>query len=156
MTVKMSERVPRACPVCGAHSLTPAGETSALLAVCDVLVVKALEKLGRRIVRAAPRSAGRFRVMNGRPWHIAHTIWRPTEPEVKRALQGAWDVVPALLVNHSTQPVTPTQVTAMLDWYTRDLAITGTEHTFGELMYRFQDRLGLPVYVKGEDHVYST
>lgn len=144
------QHLPRACPVCGAHSLTPAGETSALLAVCDVLVVKALEKLGRRIVRAAPRSAGRFRVMNGRPWHIAHTIWRPQESEVKRALQGAWDVVPAMLTNHSTQPVTPEQVTAMLDEYTRDLAITATAHSFDELLYRFHDRLGLPVYDKRE------
>lgn len=135
--------VPTPCPVCGAYSLDPAGTSSALLAVCDVLTVKALESMGKYIVRA---ERSRFRVLGSRPFYVAHTLWRPTDQIVSKALRGAWDVVPALLDTHGCCGVTSVQVTRMLDEYVHDLAITGTPHTLGDLQYRFEDRLGLPVY----------
>jgi hypothetical protein len=137
--------LPSPCPVCGAYSLAPDGQQSALLAVCDVLVIKALEKMGNYIVRA---DRSRFRVIAQKPVHLAHTIWQPTDDIVSRATRGAWDVVPALLDMHGCCDVTSVQVTGMLNAYVHDLAITGTPHTLRELMYRFETQLGLPVFYR--------
>lgn len=140
--------IPAQCPVCGAYSLTPEGQASRLLAVCHVLVIKALEKLGHYIVRA---ERCRFRVMGTRPWYLAHTIWQPEEVVVIKALREAWDVVPAMLDSYGCCDVTSRQITAMLDRYVKDLAITGTPHSLKELAYRFESQLGLPVYLRTED-----
>lgn len=135
---------PTPCPLCGAYSLTPDTRASTLLAVCDVLVVKALEKVGARIVRA---ERSRFRALGSRPKHVAHTLWpSPSDAEVDKALRGAWDVVPPLLDTHGCCGITAVQVTAMLDEYVHDLVLTGSEHGLGDLSYRFQSRLGLPVH----------
>lgn len=135
--------IPVACPVCGAYSMTHDGEQAALLAVCDVLVVKALETMGKWIVRA---ERSRYRAKGTRPWHECHTLWQPTDDVVDKALRGAWDVVPAMLYVHGCCDVTPRQVTAVLDSYVHDLVITGTPHRVEELAYRFRARLGLPVW----------
>jgi hypothetical protein len=137
--------LPSECPVCGAFSLAPEGSSSALLAVADVLVYKALETMGKWIVRA---DRSRFRTMGTRPWHIAHTLWQPSDDTVTKALKGAWDVVPALMDGHGCCDVTSRQVTAMLDSYVHDLVITGTPHDLPQLAYRFTETLGLPVYLK--------
>lgn len=138
------------CPVCGAYSLTNDGQASALLAVCDVLVVKALEHMGKWIVRADRR---RFRGLGTRPYFVAHTMWQPDEAMVTKALRGAWDVVPAMLDVHGCCDVTSLQVTTMLDDYVHDLVITGTPHSITELYYRFECRLGLPVYLRSPEVV---
>lgn len=135
--------IPTRCPVCGAYSLAPDVETSALLAVCDVLTVKALEKLGNYIIRA---SRERFRLIGTRPLHTAHTLWRASDDMTSKALKGAWDVVPVLLDVHGCCDVTSVQVVEMLDQYVHDLAITGVPHTLADLEYRFTSRLGLPVF----------
>lgn len=142
--------IPSACPVCGAYSLAPEGESSALLAVCDVLVLKALETMGKWIVRA---DRSRFRTLGTRPFFVAHTLWQPEEITVTKALRGAWDVVPALMDGHGCCEVTSRQVTAMLDSYVHDLVITGTLHTLPELAYRFTNSLGLPVYLRTTEAV---
>lgn len=136
--------IPAPCPVCGAYSITQDTQASALLAVCDVLVVKALETMGKWIVRA---DRSRFRQKGTRPWYEAHTIWQPEEIVVCKALKGAWDVVPAMLSTYGCCEVTPRQVTDMLDSYVRDLCITGTLHSIKELHYRFENELGLPVFL---------
>ncbi len=130
--------IPGPCPVCGGVTLAPATQRSTLLAVCDVLVLKALEKLGNYLVRA---ERSRFRVLG--------TLWPASDALVDKALKGAWDVVPALLDVHGCCDVTHIQVTRMLDGYVHDLAVAGKPHTVhgeGGLMYRFETRLGLPVY----------
>ena len=145
------------CPVCGASKFDSA---SALLAVCDVLVIKALENLGKKIVRyrAAEEAAqdtsvrwaegrSRNRLLGKRPWYVAHTIFRPSDEDVCRALKDAWDVVTPLWQTYGCCEVTPQQVTEMLDEYVHDLAITSTTHHIMELAYRFRSRLGLPVYL---------
>jgi len=137
--------IPSVCPVCGAYSLAPEGDTSALLAVCDVLVLKALEAMGKWIVRI---ERSRHRALGTRPFYLAHTLWPPSDDIVTRALRGAWDVVPALLDGHGCCDVTSRQVTEMLDSYVHDLVITGTAHQLPELAYRFTNSLGLPVYSK--------
>ncbi|AWN07722.1 hypothetical protein HOT31_gp051 [Microbacterium phage Hendrix] len=145
-TPPAAKEMPSVCPVCGAYSLAPEGEMSALLAVCDVLVLKALEKMGNYIVRA---ERSRFRSLGTRPAYVAHTLWPVPDETVDKALRGAWEVVPALLDIHGCCDVTSIQVTKMLDEYVHDLVITGTAHSLlgpGGLMYRFKSQLGLPVY----------
>lgn len=141
----MSYDIPSRCPVCGAYSLAPDGASSALLAVCDVLVLKALETMGKWIVRA---DRSRYRSLGTRPYYLAHTLWQPGDETVSKALKSAWDVVPALLDGHGCCGVTSRQVAGMLDSYVHDLTVTGTTHTLPELAYRFTDHLGLPVYLK--------
>lgn len=139
-----SPRIPSACPVCGAYSLSPEADMSVLLAVCDVLVVKALEKMGNYIVRA---ERSRYQVMQGRSHTIAHTIWTPNELIVTKAIRGAWDVVPLLLETHGhCCDFDAAKVTHLLDVYVRDLAITASLHDIEELAYRLRSNLGLPVY----------
>lgn len=138
----MTAPIPSLCPVCGAYSLAPDVQASALLAVCDVLVVKALETMGKWIVRA---ERARFRTLGTHPFYVAHTFWPPDEAMVDKALKNAWDVVPAMLDTHGCCDVTTRQVTTMLDSYVHDLSITGTPHHINQLAYRFTDRLGLPI-----------
>lgn len=135
--------IPAACPVCGAYSLTQDQHASVMLAVCDVLVFKVLETVGKVIVRS---DRHRFRMKGTRPWFEMHTLWPPEEQHVTKALRGAWDVVPAMLASYGCCEVTPAQVTAMLDSYVHDLCITGTPHSIDQLRYRFLS-LGLPVYL---------
>lgn len=142
--------IPTECPVCGAYSLTQDDEASRLLAVCDVLTVKALELIGKRIVR---ENRARFLIWaaTNQPISEAHTHpdWQLNDHEVTKALKGAWDVVPALMDRHAgcceTQSV---EVMKMLDSYVHDLVITGHAHDIRELQYYFTSRLGLPVYLK--------
>lgn len=143
VTRSRAPHAPSACPACGAYSLAPTCQTSALLAVCDVLVVKALETLGKRIVR---EDRARFHLIHGYPIHLAHVVWTPDEAMVSRVLRGAWDVVPAMLDTYATE-IEPEAVQKMLDDYVRDLAVTGTEHNLLDLAYRFDEKLGIPVVV---------
>lgn len=136
-------KIPGQCPVCGAYSLAPERPVSTLLTVSDVLVYKALESMGKSILRS-PR--GRFQQFGSRPFHEAHTFWPANDALVDKVLRRAWDVVPALLDTHGCCGVTSLQVTRMLDDYVHDLAITGTPHSIEELSYRYSTRLGLPVY----------
>jgi len=108
-----------------------------LLAVCDVLTIKALESVGKRLVRT---DRSRFKVMQGRPYYLAHTIWTPDDSEVAKSLKGAWDVAKTLIERHS-EAYSATAVTVMLNEYVHDLCITGTPHSVDELAYRFQSRL---------------
>jgi hypothetical protein len=138
--------IPSVCPVCGARSLMPEQETVTLVAVCDVLVLKALERVGTFILRG---SRQRYDIVKSRPLSVIHTIWQADDDQTAKALRGAWDVVPALLDIHgSCCEVTALQVTDMLDDYVHDLVLTGTPHSLrgeGGLEYRFATRLGLPV-----------
>lgn len=140
--------LPAPCPCCGAYSLAHENQTTALLAVCDVLVMKALETMGKWILRAERK---RFNQFGDRPYHDAHTVWQPEDPVVSKALRGAWDVVPALMTTHGCCDITPVQVTEMLDSYVHDLVITGTNHHIEELAYRFNTRLGMPVHLYVEE-----
>ena len=129
------------CPCCGSYTTaTLASPASPLFAVCDVLVIKTLELVGKRIVRA---QRNRFQTLGSRPFHLAHTMWRPELKEVEKALRGAWDVVPALLDAHGCCNITARRTTDMLNAYVTDLLITGTPHESDSLRYRFETRLGI-------------
>lgn len=143
ITMTDDQRIPSACPVCGAYSLAPQQEISTLLTVSNVLVFKALEAMGKFIVRA---ERSRFKMLGNRPFHEAHTLWQAEDRTVDKALKNAWDVVPALLDVHGNAGVTPMQVTKMLDDYVHDLVVTGVPHSLEELAYRYEAKLGLPVF----------
>lgn len=136
-------KIPSKCPVCGAYSLAPDQQVSTLLTVSDVLVYKALEAMGKYIVRA---ERARFKLLGNRPFHEAHTLWQAADRTVDKALRNAWDVVPALLDVHGDAGVTAVQVTKTLDDYVHDLVVTGMPHSLEELAYRYEAKLGLPVY----------
>lgn len=131
-----------ACPVCGSNSIPDENLASSLLAVCDVLVVKALETMGKWIVRA---DRSRFGALGQRPFYLAHTLWQPDDSICSKALKGAWDVVPAMLDEHGCCGVTSLSVVGMLDAYVHDLVITGTPHHINHLYYRFDTYLKLPI-----------
>lgn len=145
------KEAPSVCPVCGAYSLAPEAKMSVLLAVCDVLVMKALEKMGNYIVRAQRR---RYNDLGDRPFHVAHTIWQVDDVIVSKALRGAWDVVPAVMSTYGAGLVDPVEesgkVVTALNQYVHDLVITGEAHNLEELAYRMHARLNLPVYVNHE------
>lgn len=140
------------CPVCGSYTGETLATASPLLAVCDVLVIRALEVTGKRIVRA---ERSRFRILGTKPMYVAHTIWRPTPDLVAKSLQNAWAVVPALLDSYGCCGVTPLKVTECLDKYATDLLITGTPHDVNELRYRFSTVLGIDVPAPQGYHVHA-
>jgi hypothetical protein len=122
------------CPACGAWSVPATADRAALLDVCDVLVLKALDALGRKIVRQ-PRS--RFKEFGGKPWHVAHIQWRPDPKDVDRTLDSAWDVLPALLTPRRADAlgVSAEVLTKCLDEYVRLLLERGLEHELRSLRY---------------------
>ena len=144
--VRVPADLPSVCPVCGAYSLQHEHGLSILLAVCDVLVMKALEKMGNYLVRA---ERSRYHQIQGKPAYVAHTLWPASDAIVDKALKGAWDVVPYVLNTHGALlGKDPETVTGTLDQYVHDLAVTGEHHSMEELAYRLRTYLDLPVYLK--------
>lgn len=136
--------IPTTCPACGAYSLTAADETSRLLLVCDVLVVKALERVGNRVLRS---QRSRFCELGrrGLPVHEAHTLWPTDQVMTTKALAVAWDVIGALLSSHDAMVVgvDPAAVTSAVDRYVRALVASGRRHEVGALAAALSDSLGL-------------
>lgn len=106
-------------------------DATALVAVVDVLVVKALESVGKRIVRA---DRSRFNALRGRPFHEAHMLWPTDIITVSKATKGAWDVVPALLDNHGCPGVESGRVVTLLDAYVSQVATHGVPHRLDRLV----------------------
>ena len=106
-------------------------DATALVAVVDVLVVKALEAVGKRIVRA---DRARFNALKGRPFHEAHVLWPTDIVTVSKATKGAWDVVPALLDNHGCPGVESGRVVTLLDAYVSQVATHGVPHRLDRLV----------------------
>lgn len=106
-------------------------DATALVAVVDVLVVKALEAVGKRIVRA---DRARFSALKGHPFHEAHVLWPTDIITVSKATKGAWDVVPALLDNHGCPGVESGRVVTLLDAYVSQVATHGAPHRLDRLV----------------------
>ena len=114
-----------------------------LLIVCDVLVHKALETLGRRLLK---ESRDRFKVVPDRYRSVAHAYWPTSDDTVSKVLRGSWDLVPSLLVDYGMDDIEADRLTEVLDSYTHDLAVSGTLHSRDELAYRLRSKLGLDVW----------
>lgn len=135
---------PGPCPVCGGLTVAPAVQRSTLLAVSNVLVLKALDKLGNYLIRRGERSL--YSRFGSIPRSEVYLHVRPTTVQVDRALQGAWDVIPAQLADFGCSGVTARQVQAMLTDYIHHLADAGLRHDVDLLRRCFVDQLGLPIY----------
>lgn len=118
-----------ACPRCG----NQADPHDPLVAACDVLVLRALELIGKRIVRA---DRSRFGRIEERPWHEAHLLWQPDQMTVDKGLADAWSSVPMILAEHGCCGITSDQLTVVLDRYVRELIGTMTGHAVVDLRYR--------------------
>jgi len=68
------------CPKCGTELEAPADP---LVAACDMLVLRALELVGKRIVTRARR--GRWEQTN-LPWYHAHILWQAAPTHIDAAL----------------------------------------------------------------------
>lgn len=119
------------CQACG-HAVT---DDRGLVAAADVLVLRALELVGKRIVRV---DRSRFGRLAGRPFYDAHVLWQPEEEMLNKALTGAWDLVHRLVTDHAAPEVSPRQVTLVLDRYVRDLVQSMRGHDVTELRYRLR------------------
>lgn len=128
------------CPCC--RQRVEAAGADPLVAACDMLVLRALELVGKRIVRA---DRSRYARMGDQPWHEAHLNWQPDPNTVDRGLAGAWDAVPVLLIEHGCCGLSPDQLVVVLDRYVRDLLAVGAGHAVGELRYRLGAYLGVPM-----------
>ena len=118
------------CPCCGTVTVA---DHDPLVAACDVLVYRALELIGKRIVRI---DRSRFGRMGDRPWHEAHLLWQPDDKCVDQGLADAWLSVDAVLSEHGCCGITTEQLTLILDRYVRDLCLTMQGHSTTELRYR--------------------
>ena len=118
------------CQCCGSESTD---ESAAIVAACDVLVLRALELIGKRIVRL---DRSRFARMGDRPFHEAHLLWQPDEKAINQALSDAWQSVEVVCFEHGCCGVTPRQLTLVLDRYVRDLCVAMQGHSTTELRYR--------------------
>jgi len=91
----------------------------ALLFASDILVVKALESVGKRLV-SADRSRYSQRREEGIPFHLAHTRWT-AQPGVEKTLDGAWDSSRGVFLSHGVDEKTVDRLIPVLDAYTREL-----------------------------------
>lgn len=111
-----------------------------LLAIADVLVFKALETLGKRLVK---RDRSRFRYLGYRPMYEAHTIWDADERDLKRSLSSSWDILPILLRNHEgCCRVEADDISDVLDDYVIDLCKSKTPHSIESLSFALFSTLG--------------
>lgn len=134
---------PSPCPVCGAYSATTLSASySGLLGVCDVLVLKALESLGKQIVRS---ERSRYARQGDTPIYLVHTLWQPDSRMVERALKDAWEVVPAVLGPHDLSALVTRKVTETLDAYVRSLITQGIGHSRVELKWRLEHLFGVEI-----------
>lgn len=97
-----------------------------LVTACDVLVLKALEAVGKRLVRS---DRARYRVLGTRPFHEAHCLWPAPDDLVSKALRSAWDVVPSLCIHVPDIP----NLTSVLDMYVKAVIQAKKPHDVNDL-----------------------
>lgn len=107
-------------------------DDAALLAACDVLVMRALELIGKRVARV---DRSRYRRLDGRDYWDAHTLWQPDADMLDKALDGAWSLVARIVHDHAVVGTSPRLVELALDRYVRDLVKGMRGHDVSELRY---------------------
>lgn len=116
-----------------------ANDVDVLHAICDVMVVKTLERVGAYIVRS-PRS--RRGQSAGIPQHEIHTVWADTDLRTAKAIGKSWEPFPALLARH-TSGFDADLVRTVITGYIHDLVVSGTPHNVDEMRTRLRDRAGI-------------
>lgn len=103
---------------------TDTGPDMALLACCETVVLRALERVGNRLCDAKAKENGLGKVS---PF-MRHTM-ASGNPDA--LLAGSWDVAPVLLKSWTDDPAS---VITVLDMYTRGLLTAKQPHTRGALL----------------------
>lgn len=116
-----------------AEAAQQAVDDRGLLAACDVMVLRALELLGKRIVRV---DRSRFGQMGDLAFYEAHCRWQPDGEMLDRALAQAWTFVDRVVHRHAGRGIAPREVELTLDRYVRDLVKGMRTHEVEELEYR--------------------
>lgn len=106
-----------------------------LIGACDVLVIRALELIGKRIVRV---DRSRYARLGDRPFHQAYLLWQPDAEQLEKSLAGAWDYLPQIIEDHADSHVTAAQLSLLLDRYVRDLIQARRGHAVDELRFRMK------------------
>lgn len=132
----MSQR----CPWCGGDAPV-ALVYDPLVAASDVLIMRALELIGKRLVTRHRRGAWESKRL---PWYHAHLFWQADADSVNSALSDAWVSIPAVLSEHGCCGITEEELTTILDRYVRDLVLRQVGHDVKELRYRLSAYLGVP------------
>ena len=109
-------------------------ETDCLVAVCHVLTLHALQRLGRWILRQdRPRTLS----WRGRPLHEAYLRWPTDDAVISKALRGAWDIIPDMLAEFEDLACLDEELLMnTLDSYVHDLVVARERHTVGQLRAR--------------------
>ena len=118
--------------------MTSEADLRVLGAACDLAVVRALELIGKRVVRA---ERSRFGTMGraGIGFHEAHTVWQVDDATIEQALTGAWTVLPRLVNEHGCCSVAEEGLQEALDAYVRSLVASRTPHRYVDLEVRLHD-----------------
>lgn len=103
-----------------------------LVAACDMLVLRALELIGKRVVRD---DRSRFLTLQatGRAWFEAYTIWAPEPAQVDAALSTAWANCDRIVAFYGHWGYTETTLKSALDGYVRQLVEYSHPHNRGAL-----------------------
>lgn len=106
-----------------------------------MLVLRALELLGKRIVTRPRRSRW---AQTGLPWFQAHILWQADPTQIDAALTDAWTAIPLVVDAHGPAGVTVDELAAVLNRYVRDLVQMRMGHDVADLRYRLSAYLGVP------------
>jgi hypothetical protein len=117
--------------------VSTSNDVRVLGAACDLAVVRALELIGKRCVRADRARYGTL-ARAGLVWHEAHTVWKPEPDAVDAALSGAWAILPRLVNEHGCCQVAEPALQATLDAYVRELVASSTPHRYADLEERLR------------------
>lgn len=117
---------------------TPAQTASALVAACDVLVYRALEKAGSRLRSAAGKNVqgGAASIPCPDPTRLHCDIEPTLYADLGALLDGAWTLAPAIAERCG---MNSDALVETLDAYTRALLASGQQHDYE----RLSDALGL-------------
>jgi len=107
-------------------------QASALVAACDIIVHRALERAGSRLRSAAGKRTpgGAAAIDCPDPARLHLTLDATEHADLTALLDGAWSLVPEVAERHQ---IDAEALTATLDAYTRGLLAAGHGHTHDRL-----------------------
>ncbi len=119
-------------PSQGPPETQPESVSAALVAACDIMVKRALEKAGTRLKSAAGKNVkgGAAAIPCDNPGLLHTQLNASLYAEISHLLDGAWSFIPEVAVRHNQDPVA---LTNTLDIYTSSLLADGTEHDYERL-----------------------
>ena len=104
------------------------------MAASDMLTLRALELVGKRLVTRSRRAEWQQMSM---PWHRAHTLWRASPDVVQAAFASAWTDVP-LAMRHAPPGMSAETVTRVLDDHARECVRLQRAHDVDLLRVRLE------------------